>query len=1063
MKKYIISLALLLIPILSGFASVSLIMPHRSGASGTQITIPVKVKDFSNIISAQGSIQWNPAIVSFVSVQNYGLPSMSAGNFGTTQTSSGKLTFSWFDNTLAGISVSDSSTIFSITFTITGSAAQVSNLNFISTPTPVEIVNNAYVTQTTLTVNGSITVSGGAPVYDLNLYADTITGNAGSQVAVSVRATDFTNINSCQGTLQFNASVASYAGISYFGLPGMSIGNFGTSQTASGKLMFSWSDATLAGQNVADNAALFTILFNLTGTAGSQTPVSFISSPTPLEVTDSLFHTLNTSTSAGYIHIRPSISTSSLRYYCDTVSAPAGSTVTVSMHAIDFENIISMQGTLQFNPSIATFDTIDYYGLPSMNASTFGLSQIASGKIMFSWNDPTLAGVSVGDTSVLFKMKFHLTGTPGTFTLLDFVNSPTPMESVDNTFALVADSVTSGKIIIINNGSITVNNPAITSYCAGSAFSTSFTVGGTFVSGNEFILQLSDPLGSFASPIAIDTVAGVSSGTFNCVLPGFLATGTAYRLRVLSTNPALTSPVSTQDLAIYATPTKPALPSGLTQLCMNSSNTAYTSTASNATSAVWSLYPPAAGIISGSGITGTVDWDNAYTGNAYIKVTAYNNGCPGPVSDSLTVTITDYPLAGSAPTGDTLMCQNPGIRPYSCSSIANADSYIWTLTPGSAGSISGSGTAININWNSSYTGTAQISVQGVHGSCTGPASPALLVHILAPPAKPATPAGNTTLCINPGTLTYTTAAVSGATVYSWTLTPAGAGSITPSGISADVSWTAGYTGHAHLTVMAGNGSCWGVSSDTLTININNVPVIPGTPTGLQNLCMNAVSNTYTSAGSTGATSYVWGIEPPAAGSISGTSTTGTVTWNPGWTGLASVYVAAVNSCGNSLNSDSLQVTINPLPAAPVISTMVGTLSSSYSSGNQWYYNGSILSGQTGQTYSPSVNGNYYVIYTDAIGCQSSSDTLNVNFVGIEQYSQQGNISVSPNPSKGIIKISGSNILRIDVYNPEGQLLLSDATPHNEEALLDLSNLKPGLYFLAVSTNLSRTVLRLIMQ
>jgi hypothetical protein len=157
-KKIFFKLFLLLILATDSFGSVSLIMQNYSGANGTQITIPVKVKDFNSIISAQGSIQFDQAVLSYTSVQAFGLPGMNVSNFGTSQVSSGKLAFLWMDGTLAGVTLADSSTIFSITFTIIGTAGQFSALTFVNAPTPIEIVNAATVTETVLMVNGNVTV-----------------------------------------------------------------------------------------------------------------------------------------------------------------------------------------------------------------------------------------------------------------------------------------------------------------------------------------------------------------------------------------------------------------------------------------------------------------------------------------------------------------------------------------------------------------------------------------------------------------------------------------------------------------------------------------------------------------------------------------------------------------------------------------------------------------------------------------------------------------------------------------------------------------------------------------
>jgi hypothetical protein len=1039
MKRILIAL---LFPLLlfqnTSFANVSLILPHMSGANGTQVTVPVKVSDFDNIISVQGTIQFDPAIITYVSTQNYGLPGMNSSNFGITQVGSGKLTFSWFDGSLAGVTLADSTVIFSITFNIIGSSGQTSALSFINAPTLMEVVNKFLLVETLTLVDGSVQVQSIVPSTDLTLYLDTITSDAGSQVSISLRALDFRNINSIQGTLQWDPSVATYAGISYYGLPGMNAGNFGTSQTGTGKLMFSWSDGTLQGQNLADNAALFSILFNLTGSPGTQTMVDLVDVPTLVEAVDSLSHVLNIAEVSGRIRISSAVPSGSITLYCDTVSAPTASTVDVSMRAIDFINIISAQGTIQFNTAIATYNSITYFGLPNMDISNFGLSQTGSGKIMYSWNDPTLAGVTIADSAILFTMRFNVVGAPGTITLLDLVDTPTQQEYVDNTLTTLVDQLIDGRIRVISSGSVLLSDPSTLTYCPGDPFSFNFTVSGTFLAGNLFILEASGPTGSFASPTALDTVAGTGSGTFTGFIPPAAPAGTGYRFRVVM----------------------PTTPSGTTLLCQDAVNSTYSSSSTNASAYVWSLQPPAAGTISGSGATATVDWNAGFTGTAHIQVYGTNGSCTGTISDTLDVQILPYPLAPAKPLGDSLFCQGLASSAYTIPSVAGATSYLWTLNPSGAGSIVGNSTSISVNWNPSYNGTVSLSVSASNGTCSGSSSPALTIDVLAFPVAPAVPSGTTTLCIDPSNTVYTTAVVPNATSYQWTLLPPGAGSITPSANTCTVDWDNAFVGQASLFVYASNVTCQGATSDTLIISINDVPGIAATPVGTAEYCSGDPSGTYTTAGAVNAVSYVWGLYPPAAGSVSGTGTSTSISWTPGWTGTAWLFVYGTNACGNGNYSDSLQIVVHPLPVAPVITQNFNTLLSSYPTGNQWYYNGGLIPGASGQSYIPTINGDYFVIYTDANGCWSSSDTMNVNFVGLDETSFRAVLQLMPNPSNGSFTLTGTELKDAEVIAADGRLI-SRITCDGCERITFSLKLDAGVYLLRVKTGPFVEVLRLV--
>jgi PKD repeat protein len=95
----------------------------------------------------------------------------------------------------------------------------------------------------------------------------------------------------------------------------------------------------------------------------------------------------------------------------------------------------------------------------------------------------------------------------------------------------------------------------------------------------------------------------------------------------------------------------------------------------------------------------------------------------------------------------------------------------------------------------------------------------------------------------------------------------------------------------------------GIESNTVVmenyITVTAVPQIPGTPTGENIICTNwAAPTAYTTTGATNAESYVWEIQPAAAGTISGTGATATITWTLNWEGTATLRVKGYNEpCG----------------------------------------------------------------------------------------------------------------------------------------------------------------------
>jgi hypothetical protein len=95
-------------------------------------------------------------------------------------------------------------------------------------------------------------------------------------------------------------------------------------------------------------------------------------------------------------------------------------------------------------------------------------------------------------------------------------------------------------------------NPVVTSIvlgslpsstlCANKAYAVPFSITGTFNAGNQFQTQISNASGSFSSPLQIGSLTSVSAGNISSTVPNSVTPGgTGYKLRIVSTNPVITS------------------------------------------------------------------------------------------------------------------------------------------------------------------------------------------------------------------------------------------------------------------------------------------------------------------------------------------------------------------------------------------------------------------------------------------------------------------------------------------------------------------------------------------
>jgi gliding motility-associated-like protein len=93
-------------------------------------------------------------------------------------------------------------------------------------------------------------------------------------------------------------------------------------------------------------------------------------------------------------------------------------------------------------------------------------------------------------------------------------------------------------------------------FCGCDSVHVPFTSVGIFVAGNIYTAQLSDAVGSFATPVVIGTLASTANtDTIACFIPCGTLTGTGYLIRVTSSTPSFTGADNGVNLTINPTVT----------------------------------------------------------------------------------------------------------------------------------------------------------------------------------------------------------------------------------------------------------------------------------------------------------------------------------------------------------------------------------------------------------------------------------------------------------------------------------------------------------------------------
>ena len=156
--------------------------------------------------------------------------------------------------------------------------------------------------------------------------------------------------------------------------------------------------------------------------------------------------------------------------------------------------------------------------------------------------------------------------------------------------------------------------------------------------------------------------------------------------------------------------------------------------------------------------------------------------------------------------------------------------------------------------------------------------------------------------------------------------------------------------------------------------------------------------------------------------------------------------------------DSVQVSVNPLPATPVITNVFAAaqLVCNETTGLQWYFNDTLMVGETNQVVNYSHNGDYTVTYTDANGCTSISNVSTVIDVSVNDISGITGMELFPNPTNGILNVNlNSNeslSISISIIDLQGREVYSMNNLNVNGELnqqIDLTHLSNGVYSLLI--------------
>ena len=414
--------------------------------------------------------------------------------------------------------------------------------------------------------NGNIPVGGGG-ANSINVAAS----GSGVNTAPTVTASAATGISVTSATLPGTITVTGCTAISFYGIEYSTVNNFsnGTGTPVQGSNLTAGAfSVTLSGLTQSTTYYYHTFAINDGGTSYSAQRSFTTLSPTISTgtINNSPFCVTASAGSAVSVPFT-SVGTFTGNTYTAELSSSTGSfttptpigTLASDLNAGTIDATIPQStatGTgyrirvISSNPSVIGTDngTNLTINLPAISIGPNGIQNINAGVngTQLTVTESPAANIRVWATTTTSGLNYIPTGSTGPTFTPNFATQGTYYVVCISTFDCT--TVTSNEVQVNVSATIATGlifgSPFCSTASGGSAVSVPFTSVGTFI-GNTYTAQLSSATGSFTTPTTIGTLTSdANTGTINATIPPNTATGTLYRIRVISSNPAVTGAIN---------------------------------------------------------------------------------------------------------------------------------------------------------------------------------------------------------------------------------------------------------------------------------------------------------------------------------------------------------------------------------------------------------------------------------------------------------------------------------------------------------------------------------------
>lgn len=476
MIKYFTCIVILLTLVTGAFAQPQFTLSDAQGNTGDVVSIDVKVSDFESIVGFQFALKFDPAKLKVVDVKNLTTAIDEFNNdnidFSAINANAGLIPV-YYANAASddGFTIPDGGVMFTVEFEIvaTGNTTATvdipQSVDFGEFTRKVEIINNQFMEIGMKTANpGTVTIGeGGSGPGRVGLTIGTASGSQGETVCVPITVTNFNEIIGMQYSIKFDTDFMEFVEGRAFNLESFSNASISSESIESDQaLIISWNTSSSDPISVSNGTVIAELCFRIKSSSGNSS-VSFSETPQSIEFTAlDGGNTVAVEANLSNGRISAGGGGGSGSTDCDkpgfsiaasTVASPKGSNVCVDIVGKGIDKLGGLQTLITWDPEILSNPTLESVNL-NLGGLDYSLDKGADGIFILAWtySNTDLAGLTLEDNSILFKLCFDVIGDDGASTNISFVE--------DNNTAQLATNIEGEPFTFQScEGSVTVGQP----------------------------------------------------------------------------------------------------------------------------------------------------------------------------------------------------------------------------------------------------------------------------------------------------------------------------------------------------------------------------------------------------------------------------------------------------------------------------------------------------------------------------------------------------------------------------------------------------------------------------